>query len=53
LFDETFRSNQKVVDFNLNDITFEQGEGIQLRLETDQLRDWHKPNANWLIEIEA
>ena len=51
LFDDTFRSNEKVIDFILNDITFEEGEGIQLRLETDQLRDWHKPNADWEITI--
>jgi len=25
----------------------EEGQRIQLRLETDQLRDWHKPNAEW------
>ena len=31
----------------LQDMTFEQGDGINLRLETDQLRDWHKPTADW------
>lgn len=51
LFDDTFRSNEIVIDFDLGDIDFEQGEGVQLRLETDQLRDWHKPNADWEITI--
>jgi len=31
----------------LMDEEFEEGEGLQLRLETDQLRDWHKPMAAW------
>ena len=47
LFDDTFRSNELVVDFSLMDVEFEDGEGLQLRLETDQLRDWHKPMAAW------
>ncbi len=47
LFDDTFRSNELVVDFSLMDLEFEDGEGIQLRLETDQVRDWHKPSAEW------
>ena len=47
LYDSTFRTNEVVIDFDLQDITFEQGDGINLRLETDQLRDWHKPTANW------
>ena len=51
LFDETFRSNEVVVDFNVEDLTLEQGDGLQLRLETDQLRDWHKPTAEWFTTI--
>ena len=47
LFDDTFRSNELVVDFNLESLELEQGKGLQLRLETDQLRDWHKPSAEW------
>ena len=47
LFDDTFRSNELVVDFSLEDLSLEQGKGLQLRLETDQLRDWHKPSAEW------
>lgn len=47
LFDDTFRSNEKVIDFVFEDINLEQGERIHLRLETDQARDWHKPTAEW------
>lgn len=47
LYDSTFRTNEIVIDFDLENLAFEQGEGINLRLETDQLRDWHKPTADW------
>ncbi len=47
LFDDTFRTNQKDVAFELIDLETEPGEGLQLRLETDQLRDWHKPSTSW------
>ena len=47
LYDSTFRTNEVVIDFDLQDMTFEQGDGMNLRLETDQLRDWHKPTADW------
>lgn len=47
LFDDTFRSNELVVDFAFMDTVLEEGQRVQLRLETDQLRDWHKPNAEW------
>lgn len=47
LFDDTFRSNEQVVDFLFEDVQLEQGERLQLRLETDQIRDWHKPTAAW------
>ena len=47
LFDDTFRSNEQVIDFKFEDIALEQGERLQLRLETDQIRDWHKPTAAW------
>tara|TARA_B100000767_G_scaffold270534_1_gene294434 strand:+ start:544 stop:1332 length:789 start_codon:yes stop_codon:yes gene_type:complete len=52
LYDDTFRSNEMVVDFMLEDSDFEQGDGLQLRLETDQLRDWHKPTAEWSTTIQ-
>jgi hypothetical protein len=47
LFDDTFRSNELSVPFDLVDLEFESGEGLQLRLETDQVRDWHKPMTEW------
>jgi len=47
LFDDTFRSNEHVVDFNVENVNLGQGERLQLRLETDQVRDWHKPTAAW------
>ena len=47
LFDDTFRSNEKVIDFLFEDVQLGQGERLQLRLETDQIRDWHKPKAEW------
>ena len=51
IFDDTFRTNEKLVDFNINQLSIGPGEGIQIRLETDQLRDWHKPSAEWDISI--
>lgn len=50
LFDDTFRSNEKVVDFVFDSVVLQPGERLQLRLETDQLRDWHKPTAEWSTE---
>ena len=50
LFDDTFRTNEKVVDFAFDDVMLQPGERLQLRLETDQLRDWHKPTAEWSTE---
>ena len=47
LFDDTFRTNEQIIDFNFEDVMLEQGERLQLRLETDQIRDWHKPTAAW------
>ena len=51
LFDDTFRSNEKIIDFELSELEFSQGENIQIRLETDQIRDWHKPTAEWSVVI--
>ena len=51
IFDNTFRSNEQVVDFHIEQIDVYQGEGVQIRLETDQLRDWHKPSAKWDVTI--
>ena len=49
LFDDTFRTNEKNVEFELIDSNTEDGEGLQIRLETDQLRDWHKPSTVWAM----
>ena len=47
LFDENFRTNEVVIDFELTELDLEEGQGVQIRLETDQLRDWHKPYTEW------
>ena len=47
LFDDTFRTNEHSVSFEMIDMEIEIGEGLQLRLETDQIRDWHKPSTLW------
>jgi hypothetical protein len=36
-----------VIDFTFEDVDLGAGERLQLRLETDQIRDWHKPTAEW------
>lgn len=53
LFDDTFRSNEQVVDFSFEDVELQQGERLQLRLETDQVRDWHKPTAAWFTNAPS
>ena len=53
LFDDTFRSNEHVVDFLFEDVELQQGERLQLRLETDQVRDWHKPTAAWFTNAPS
>ena len=47
LFDDTFRSNELSIPFEMFDLEMEPGDGLQFRLETDQVRDWHKPNTEW------
>jgi hypothetical protein len=37
------------VTFEFTALEFEPGEGLQLRLETDQVRDWHKPSTEWTM----
>ena len=49
LFDDTFRTNDIDIPFELANEEFMPGEGLQLRLETDQVRDWHKPNTQWTM----
>ncbi len=51
LFDDTFRSDDLLVGFNLANLDLEQGNGVQIKLETDQLRDWHKPSAEWYTTV--
>ena len=53
LFDDTFRTNEYNVPFELIDTDIDSGEGLQLRLETDQLRDWHKPTTVWSMTAPA
>jgi hypothetical protein len=47
IYDDTFRTNEHNVPFELDNVEFDIGEGMQLRLETDQVRDWHKPSTSW------
>ena len=47
IYDDTFRTNEHIVPFELDNVELEIGDGIQLRLETDQVRDWHKPSTSW------
>lgn len=49
LFDDTFRTNELTVTFEFESLEIEPGEGLQLRLETDQVRDWHKPLTEWTM----
>ena len=47
IFDETFATNTKTVAFSfipMNDNNY------KILLETDQIRDWHKPNTEWFVE---
>lgn len=53
LFDDTFRTNEHSVSFEMIGLEFEIGEGLQLRLETDQVRDWHKPSTQWSMTAPA
>lgn len=53
LFDDTFRTNEQSVEFEFNDLDMDVGEGLQLRLETDQVRDWHKPITVWNMTAPA
>ena len=50
LFDETFNTNSVTVNFSYSPNDSEDGYNFQLRLETDQIRDWHKPETNWFVE---
>ena len=50
LFDETFNTNSVTVNFSYSPNTDENGYNFQLRLETDQNRDWHKPETFWFAK---
>jgi len=49
LHDATFRENELIIAFELVEVDLEDGQLLRLRLETDQLRDWHKPNTAWTM----
>lgn len=53
IYDGTFRTNEHSVIFELDNVEFDVGEGMQLRLETDQVRDWHKPSTSWSMTAPA
>ena len=48
IFDETFSTNSKTVNFTINP----DGNNYKILLETDQIRDWHKPNTEWFVEYQ-
>ena len=50
LFDETFNTNSVTVNFSYSANADENGHNFQLRLETDQIRDWHKPETFWFAK---
>ena len=45
IFDDTFSTNTKTVNFTISP----NGNNYVILLETDQLRDWHKPNTEWYV----
>ena len=50
LFDETFNTNSVTVNFSYSPSIDENGYNFELRLETDQIRDWHKPETFWFAK---
>ena len=50
LFDETFNTNSVTVNFSYSPSIDENGYNFELRLETDQIRDWHKPETFWFVK---
>ena len=52
LFDETFNTNSITVNFTYYPSAAENGYNFQLRLETDQIRDWHKPETTWFVKYQ-
>jgi|TARA_B100001094_G_C18185004_1_gene803221 PKD repeat protein len=51
IFDETFSTNTKTVPFSI--IPSGNGNNYKILLETDQLRDWHKPNTEWFAQYQS
>ena len=51
LFDDTFRTDELTINYTLDWINYNDGDGLQILLETDQLRDWHKPSAEWYSTV--
>ena len=49
LHDSTFRANELLIPFDLGAVDLDPGQTLRLRLETDQLRDWHKPRTAWIM----
>jgi len=49
LFDDTFSTNSKTVNFTRSLSEDENEHTFELVLETDQLRDWHKPETEWIV----
>ena len=50
IFDETFNTNSVTVNFSYSPTNDENGYTFQLRLETDEIRDWHKPETFWFVK---
>ena len=50
IFDETFATNTKTVPFSISPM--DNGNNYKILLETDQIRDWHKPNTEWFVEYK-
>ena len=50
IFDETFNTNSKTVNFTHTLTDNENGYSFELVLETDQIRDWHKPETEWFVD---
>ena len=48
IFDDFFNTNSITVPFTINAEVTE--DNYKILLETDQLRDWHKPNTEWVAE---
>tara|TARA_B100000965_G_C19572076_1_gene749585 strand:+ start:756 stop:1607 length:852 start_codon:yes stop_codon:yes gene_type:complete len=48
IFDDFFNTNSITVPFTINAEGTE--DNYKILLETDQLRDWHKPNTKWVAK---